>query len=365
MHLSFTVKPGIITSKMISYRLANRADNEQLIAITAASGMPGETPLRIERQPDFFALLEQRGESKVFIAVEDDAIIGVICVSSQQVYVAGSLLPLQYIGDFKVAASHRNRGIGLELCNQLADDLIRTNCDLAFLNVSKGNTRPLSFFRNRPGVPDFSDIGQFKIYQFLGRRKTVVHREMEIVASPPTMELINFLAPYYAKYELGPPIGAGHLQNTSIYVMRDNGDIVAAICLADTMGVKQNIVTRLSWKMRLVLRCINSISKIAGISKMPVLNQPVKMIYIKYLAVNGSDKRLVRLLVNHARNLAYKTGYSFASIGLHEKDPLNSCFSGLPRLMFHSVGMLLSIKNNSELVNKVKEGIPFEDYSLV
>jgi ribosomal protein S18 acetylase RimI-like enzyme len=350
---------------MIIYRLANRLDNRQLIALTAASGMAGETSLRIERQPDFFALLEQRGESKIFVAVDDDTIIGAICVSSQQVYVGGRLLPLRYIGDFKVAASHRNRGIGMELCNRVADDVISANGDLAFLNVSKGNSRPLSFFTNRPGVPDFNNIGLFNIYQFIGRRKVAVHPGMDIVATAPTLELINFLDQYYARHELGRRIEAGLLLETNIYVLRENGAIVAAICIADTMKAKQNVVTRLSWKMNLVLKCINSISKIAGISKMPVLNQPVKMIYIKYLAVNGTDRRLVRLLVNHARNLAYNAGYSFASIGLHEKDPLNGCFSGLPRLLFHSVGMLLSIKNNSGLVNKVMAGIPFEDYSLV
>jgi hypothetical protein len=29
------------------------------------------------------------------------------------------------------------------------------------------------------------------------------------------------------------------------------------------------------------------------------------------------------------------------------------------------VGMLLSIKDNRALIEKVKEGIPFEDYSIV
>lgn len=350
---------------MIIYRLANHSDNRQLIALTAASGMAGETSLRIERQPDFFALLEQRGQSKVFVAVDDDTIIGAICVSSQQVYVGGRQLPLQYIGDFKVAASHRNRGIGLELCNRMADDVITANGDLAFLNVSKGNSKPLSFFRNRPGVPDFDNIGLFKIYQFIGRRKPAVHPRIKIVESMPTAELTRFLAQYYAQYELGPVIESGALQNTKIYLVRDNMKIVAAMCLADTMGVKQNVVTGLSWKMRWLLTILNSVSKLAGISRMPELHQPVKMIYIKYLAANGGDRQMVRLLVNHARNVAYNNGYSFASIGLHEKDTLNDCFSGLPRLLFHSVGMLLSIKNNRDLVGKVKAGIPFEDYSLV
>ena len=156
---------------MISYRLATAEDNEQLIALTASTGMAGDTGLRIDRHPDFFSLLRMRGETTVFVALDGDKIIGCLCVSLQQVYVGGQVFPVQYIGDFKVNEAYRNKGIGLQLCNNLADHIIPQGSDLAFLNVSKGNTKPLSFFKNRPGVPDFDCIGIFIIQQFTGKRK--------------------------------------------------------------------------------------------------------------------------------------------------------------------------------------------------
>ena len=84
-----------------------------MIELTAALGMSGEISLRIDREPDFFSLLNMRGESKVFVALDDNTIIGSLCVSLQQVYVGGQILAIQYIGDFKVAESFRNKGIGL------------------------------------------------------------------------------------------------------------------------------------------------------------------------------------------------------------------------------------------------------------
>lgn len=131
------------------------------------------------------------------------------------------------------------------------------------------------------------------------------------------------------------------------------------------MDVKQNVVTKLSLRMKLLLKLINYVSGVCGISKMPLLHEPVKLMYIKYLAVNDHERPQVRLLINHARNIVYERSYSFVSIGLHENDPLNTCFSGLLKLTFNSVGMLLSIKNNRGLIEKVKQGTPFEDYSLV
>lgn len=350
---------------MISYRLANNGDNQQLIELTAASGMAGEISLRIDRKPDFFRLLKMRGETKVFVALDGNIIIGSLCCTLQKVYVGGQIFPIQYIGDFKVAESFRNMGVGLELCNNMADYVISIDSDLAFLNVSKGNTKPISFFKDRPGVPDFDNIGAFKIHQFIGKKKKTFHPQYKIESTPVTDELIKFLNTNYCKYEMGPIITKEKLEGTQNFIIRDKNNIIAAMCLIDTMSVKQNVVMRLSLKMKYLLKLINSLNRVFGASKMPLLNEPVRMMYIKYLAVNNHDKQLVKLLINHTRNIVYEKSYSLVSLGLHEKDQLNKCLPGLFKLTFNSVGMLLSIKNDKALIEKVKQGVPFEDYSLV
>lgn len=350
---------------MIKYRLATIDDNQQLIDLTASSGMTGEIALRIDRKPDFFKLLSMRGKSKVFVAVDDNTIIGSLCVSLQSVYIGEQIFPIQYIGDFKVAESYRNKGIGLQLCNELANYLISIGADLAFLNVSKGNNKPVSFFKNRPNIPDFENIGYFTIHQFIGKKRKAFHSHYKIEPTPVTDALIKFLNEHYSKYELGSVITKEKLEGANIFTIQHKANIIAAMCLMDTMNVKQNVATKLPWKMKYLVRVINAFNRISGISKMPSLNEPVRMMYIKYLAVNNREKQLVKLLVNYARNIVYENSYSFVSIGLHQKDPLNTCFSGLLQLTFGSVGMLLSIKDSKSLIEKVKQGVPFEDYSLV
>ncbi len=350
---------------MITYRLATKEDNQQLIELTAATSMMGETALRIDRNPDFFKLLDKRGESRVFIALDGNTIIGSLCVSLQQVYVGGQILPLHYIGDFKVAATHRNMGIGLQLCNELANDIVLLGADLAFLNVSKGNNKPLTFFKNRPNIPDFDNIGIFKIHQFIGKRRMISDLQHQVEKTQVGEELITFLNRHYSKYELGPAITKENLEEAQIFTIRDKKKIIAVMCLSDTMNMKQNVLLQLSLKLKWVLKILNSFSKILGFSKMPLLNEPVRMLYIKYLAVDLCEKKMVKLLVNQARNIVYNRSYSFVSIGLHEKDPLHKCFTGLFKLTFNSVGMLVSIKDNRSLIEKVIKGIPFEDYSLV
>jgi hypothetical protein len=350
---------------MITYRLATHEDNQQLITLTSASGMSGEISLRIDRKPDFFKLLAMRGETKVFVALEDETIIGSLCVSLQEVYVGKQIFPIQYIGDFKVGETYRNQGIGLNLCNEMANYVVSVNSDLAFLNVSKGNTKPVSFFKNRPHIPDFENIGVFNIHQFIGGKRRFLLPVYKIVPSAVTDELIQFLNEHYSRYQLGPVITKENLDNSEIYTLVYHKNIMGVMCVTDTMQMKQNIVTKLSWKMKWLLKFLNVFNGFFGYARMPLPNEPVPMIYIKYLAVNAHEKHLVKMLITHARNIAYNKSYSFVSIGAHEKDPLNSCFSGILKLTFHSVGMLLSIKDNRSLIEKVKNGIPFEDYSLV
>lgn len=350
---------------MITFRMATRDDNQQLIELTAATGMEGETALRIDRHPDFFRLLDKRGESRVFVALDGSRIVGSLCVSLQKVWVGGQIETLHYVGDLKVIASYRNQGIGLQLCNELANEIVPQGADLAFLNVARGNNKPFTFFKNRPHIPDFDPIGIFKIQQFIGRRKPVSDRNYEIRETPVSEELTCFLNRHYSKYELGPVISKKDLEEEQIFTIRNRNKIIGAMCLSDTMHMKQNVVLHLSTKLKWTLNVLNSLSRLSGFSKMPVLNEPVRLLNIKYLAVDHHDVKLVKLLINQARHMAYRKSYSFASIGLHEKDPLHECFNGMFKLSFYSVGMLLSIKNNRSLIEKVIHGIPFEDYSLV
>ena len=350
---------------MIHYRLATPADNEQLIALTALCGMDGEISLRIDRYPNFFSLLQLRGPTNVFVAETSGEIIGCVCVSLQQVYVGKEILPLRYIGDFKVAPAFRNKGVGIELCNQLANYVVAQGADLAFLNVSMGNTKPLSFFKNRPQVPDFENIGVFTIHQFVGKRKPMIKTGLPIESSAVTPELLVFLNAHYRRYELGTVISSEMLAQTEIWVARINGELVSVMCLFDTMRFKQNVVTRVSARLKLLMAAMNAVRHLSGLSRMPSVNKPIGMLYVRFLAINAPGHSIARQMINHARQLAYERTRSFVSLGLHEKDPLNRHLRGMFRLSFKSVGMLLSIRNNETLVKQVQKGIPFEDYSLV
>ena len=64
--------------------------------------MDGAISLRIDRDPDFFALLRLRGKGKVFVAARGRQVIGCVSVALRTAYISGLPETIAYIGDMKV-----------------------------------------------------------------------------------------------------------------------------------------------------------------------------------------------------------------------------------------------------------------------
>jgi len=350
---------------MISYRLADYKDNQQLLELTMSAGMPGKMALRIDRHPDFFKLNNLRGETKVYVALEDTKIVGSICVSDQIVFIDKKQYPLYYISDFKVAKTHRNLGIGFQLTNLVATYSESRNADFAFLNVSKGNIRPFVFFSDRGHYPDFQNIGTFTTFQYIGSNSKSSNKKYKIEITQGTNEVIEFLNNFYSQYELANVITNDKIKDSELYVVRAEHEIIAVMSIIDTMHMKQNVVLKMPWHLKAMISIINMFSKWFKLSKLPKENEPIKMLYIKYLALKKYDKSLISALISFAKQQAYNKSYAFVSISMHESDSLLQKLPKSMRFTFQSVGMLISMKDNKKLMTLIKKGMLFRDYSTV
>ncbi|KAB1071352.1 GNAT family N-acetyltransferase [Tamlana haliotis] len=350
---------------MIKYRLATSKDNQQLLELTRSAGMPGKMALRIDRYPDFFKLNKLRGATTVYVATDGANIVGCICVSDQNVYINKQHYPLYYISDFKVSKTHRHLGIGLELTNTVVKYLETQNADLVFLNVAKGNKRPFVFFSDRGHYPDFQNIGTFTTFQYIGKKKKLSNKKYKIELSRATSEVIEFLNDYYSQYELASIITNDKIKDTDLYVVREQNQILAVMALIDTMEMKQNVVLKMPWHLKGIIAFINVFCQLFKLSKLPKENEPIKMLYVRYLAIKVYDKALVSALISFAKQQAYNKSYAFVSISLHENDNLLQKLPKFMRFTFNSVGMLVSMKDNNKLMEMVNKGMPFRDYSTI
>jgi len=349
---------------MTIYREATIKDDSCLLKLINAASMPGIIELRTSRDPSFYNLISKRGVSKVFVAEEENELVGAICVTQETAFINKKPSKLFYISDFRVGYAHRNKGIGLQLTNKAVAYMEDQNADFVFLNVSKGNKRPFVFFSNRAHYPDFENIGIFNIYQFLGSKKKTTN-EFQVVRTTLNQETIDFLNEFYQDYQLAQVVEPSQLEDATIYKVEENGTLIAVMCLVDYSNCRQHIALKLPWYLRMFISIINLLRTIAGANPLPSTNQPINMLNIKYLAVKKKDNKLIKSLIRRAQNEVHLKSYSFVSLGLHEKDSLNQILPGFFRITFNSVGMMVTMKNNQKLMDMVNNGIPYKDFSTV
>jgi len=145
----------------VEIRQASEADNDELIALTRMTPMDGAISLRIDREPDFFALLRLRGKSKVFVAVRGPQVIGSISAALRTAYISGVPETIAYIGDMKVHPSFSGSLVAVRLIKTLEADLRLNGIDLCFCVAAAGNHRVMPLFEGRLGMPRWVRLGRF------------------------------------------------------------------------------------------------------------------------------------------------------------------------------------------------------------
>ncbi len=342
-------------------------DNPGLIELTKLSPMQGIISLRIDRSPDFFSLLEKRGESIVFVADAGGQIIGSVSASQQEVWLDGEKETLFYIADLKIHPSQRGGIVMVRLVSQLHRFLAEQKADLLFSTAAEGNHRVTPIFEGRLGFPKFRLVGKFPVYQILPSPfkpgKGVCEWKEE---APPGFDLLDFYNQFYRRqYQLAPVWKAADLEGARTVYALENGQVRAALSLVDTAYIKQNVVIGMPFYLKVLVLLSKGLNRLTPLVFLPQTGQPIRMLNIKCFACESGREAVLKGLVQKARNLALAGHYSFLSIGLQEKDPWGKVFGSFPNIPFISTGWVASMENREEKIAKVLEGISFEDYSLV
>ena len=357
----------------IVIREASAEDNAGLLALTDATPMLGTVSLRIDRGPDFFRLLKVRGKTKVFVATHRDRIIGCISATVRLAFVTGVPQRIGYIGDVKVHPTFAGSRVVLRLISATREYLVQRNVDLLFAVIAAGNRHALSLMEGRLRTPVWRPIGSFRVYELLPSPVSRRSRLYEIgEAHSNEHEFIaNFVNRFNRDYEFGPVVAepwrdadaSNADMSTKTLVARISGRIVACLTTFDTSDVKSNVVVGLPLALKAVLAALYPVRLILPHFRVPSIGEPLRLLYLRHLAHEGHESAL-RALVQRARYEAYRGRYSFAVLGLHERDPLDVIVRGLPKFVFVSHAFATSLMKRQDL-ERIAAGIPMEDYSLV
>jgi GNAT superfamily N-acetyltransferase len=357
-------------------REAVEGDNETLLALTRSTPMAGSISLRIDRDPDFFALLRLRGEGKVYVAVRGREVIGCISAALRTAYVSGVPETVAYVGDMKVHPRFSGTRIALRLIQTLEAHLRSVGIDLCFSVVADGNQRVMPLLEGRLGIPRWASLGRFLVDElipspFLGRSRQHGIESAEADDLPAiTMLLDRFhrsrqFSPQLSKDDLARTLSGQQEEPFSkMLVARNRGSIVATLSLHDTREVKRNVLIDASASLRCALALLRIAAAPLPGFRVPRIGEPLGVLYARFVACEEGHGQALQALVAMARAEAFRRRFTFLVIGLHERDPLRSLVRGIPRFTFSSLALATSLTRPDRL-ESLATGIPFEDFALV
>ena len=367
---------GAFLRERIEIRLAEKADNEGLLALSRITPMVGSISLRIDRDPDFFALLRLRGESKVFVAVYGSEVVGSISAALRTAYLSGIPELVAYIGDLKIHPRFSGSRISIRLLTALRADLNRSGVDVCFCVAADGNHRVLPMFEGRLGLPRWHSAGRFLVdgllpSPFYRRSK---HYALEAAQRSDVSAIALLLDCFHKSRQFAPQLqedeiaaalfASPELPFTKTFVARARRRIVATTTLCDIGPLKRNVFLNAPGTVKAALAVLRGVAVPFRGFQIPRRGEALRLLNVRHFACEEGHEASLPLLVSLARAEAFRNRFTFLMLGLHERDPLRSLVRRIPRLTFSSLAFSTSLGYPARL-EELCRGIPFEDYALV
>jgi predicted N-acetyltransferase YhbS len=348
----------------IKIREATDADNEALLALTRATPMGGRIALRIDREPDFFALLRARGEAVIYVATHAQEVIGCLSAAMHTSYVRGTLEKIAHVGDMKVHPAFRGRRVTLRLIAALQIRLQAEGVDVCFSLVADGNKPVMTIAEGSHGTPAQVQLGRFFVDELIpspfGRKPRGYVIEPACEQDLP--EIAGILDRLSRERNFAPPVLLEELEKClaptrsgafrQMMVARDAGRVVATLTVEDTRNLRQNVLVGVPLSLRVALPILRALAfPIPGFS-VPHLGGQLSILYVRLMACGEGCEEALRPLISEARALAYHHRFTFLSVGLHERDPLRAVLDGIPRFTFTSRSMATSAITTDRVGNR-------------
>ena len=331
-------------------------DNEGLLNLTKACPMDGNIRLRIDRYPDYFSLLELKGDYLLLVAVENNQIIGAIAFHEKISYINRETQLTGYISDLKILPQYRSSLVAIRLIRHV-DDLIKSKgIKYTFILSSKGNKAVNNLFIGRSGTSGTIKAANFYVFQFFPKKKPpksalkIIPYEVRFET-----EILELLNKYNREFQFGNYLKLKNkINGDQAWIALKNGKAVAFVSVIDMNPYKQNVVLNIPFAIKIPLFLV---SCVIPFFQVPKENHSIKMLYIQNLAFTEHHLEDVLELIKQARYYTFLKKKTFLSIGMDKRNPLSERLKSISAAHFESEGFVVASQGTDSLDFKM----PFHD----
>jgi N-acetylglutamate synthase-like GNAT family acetyltransferase len=339
-------------------REATQNDNEELQQLQARCPQGTTLIVSTVNTPDFFARVKAYSDYKVYVATEDNRIVGSTACVLRSAMIKGKEEKIGNLFQAFVDPDYRGRRIAGQMHQASEEYLRQQGVALGYSLIMEGNIPSMHFTSREgfqrhctivmPGLAVFKEMPVGSGYKI----RTAVIDDLPNVA-----DLLNETWQDYELYELK---SAEQLQQfisrtpgydlDNLFLLEEGGNIIACLGFWDWSQVMKITVERLNSKMRLFKVFVDLARLFRPMPSMPRAGELLKQIMLTPIGFKH-PKYLVPLL-RHINNLARQRGIGLIYCVCEQGHPLLSSLQGFTHIDTAIHVYIKYFRENAALGNK-------------
>jgi GNAT superfamily N-acetyltransferase len=318
---------------MLGIREANEGDNHALNELQKKCPMGTSMVLGVDSSPDYFARSRPFKDWHVFVAVENNTIIGSAAFAISDTYVEGRRLKTAYEYGFIVDPLHRRKGIAEKLQRHIEHITPDKGVDLLHLGIIEDNTPSTSLF-SKMGFEKVKDCTTFSLMPYKKQKiapganiRSMDEADVDAVTNliNETYRNYNFFAPCQPNDFLESLRRMPHFDFHNILVLEDNDGIQACLGYWNYNKVRRYIVQKLDWKLKVQTYLIRLIGLFTKMPYIPRLGEPLLSYNLTIMAYRNLES--LAELIRNIVNIALENKINFIHVTVDPKNPIAAILS--------------------------------------
>ena len=328
-------------------REAMPEDNEELQELQAKCPQGTTLIVSVVNTPDFFARAKAYASYKVYVACEENRIIGSHACAIRDGIVSGKASRVGYSFQTFISSSHRRKSLAKQLLQYMEDHLIQTGAVLVYGLIMEGNL---------PSMKLVESLG-FRLHRTLVMRGLAVHKEMDVpfrgkvrpVVPEDLAAVATLLNETWQGHDLYEPTSAVALARfihrtpaysfDNLLVLEDRGEILACMGFWDWSQIMKITVIERSLKMRMIGFLLDIVRNFRPMPWDPKRGDVLKQLMLTPIAFK--DPTHLSVLLRYINNQALSNGIEQIFCVCERGSPLLHSMKGFIRI---DTGMHLYVK---------------------
>ncbi len=336
---------------------AEPKDGERILEILESSPAKGSIELLYTRRPDAYLSYQMESdEAYVFVAKEQEQIIGTVAELIHPMYLGGKAKKVAYICGLKKDVHYPGT---VPWGKAFFQGLVKEDIDCYFCSVVHDNTAIRRLFeKKRRKTANAFPLQRYTTYMLAPCfHFKLKDNNYEFKRAEPAdeQELLAFLNREGSKKDFFPVIDRidrfTDLHIEDFYLLKRGTAILAAGALWDQSAYRQYIVKQYHGIMKLA-RCFNPLLRMLGYISLPGENEPIRFPMLSFFLSQNDNEEYYKAFLNHIVK-EIKKKYPMFVIGTTASYFADSLYRKLKSIHFdtelYTIEFLLGNGNRQEI----------------